>query len=518
MDAKILETSRLHPSSHPQLPISTVLSILDATVVRFAPTGAIWIFDHDSPAEMVGYLKGSFIKTLEAFPHWAGQLQWAPVLENGSHRERFHRPMITYGLDSDPGVEWNVVQLDCSPASVAPEPAVRASDELWIKSFPQSDLMISSTSLALHDLDTFQGLPSMIVQVTLLGNGGFAVAVQMAHPLGDAHSLMLFMRRWASVCRDERTKQDLTKDLAYPIFEPNLLDSRAAGDIDAHGGDPELVSKAHSLPLLRHDWWDTTAGNQATLSQPTINSKPKDAALLQRAMLSPAYPPPWDSWDFSNSVTTALIHFTGDELERLKKSATETITMTRVSRLDALLAHVWASINRARLPLLKNDDEVFLEFTLGVRARVSPGLPDTFVGSPLVLTHISTHMSDAAVSDTKIGSIASQIRTCLDRFTPEAVAAILHDEAHEVAPQRLWRAFLGTKHTLVTSWARLGVYDVDFVGSGLRPRYVHAIMSPLDGLVCVMDSGTLDGGLDVSLSLESETLQRFLKDGTLRGF
>ncbi|KAL6885410.1 hypothetical protein GGI43DRAFT_304554 [Trichoderma evansii] len=516
MDAKTLETSRLHPPSRPQSAISTVLSILDATVARFASTGAIWIFDHDEPADMVGYLKTSFIKTLEAFPQWAGQLHWAPVRENGSHRERFHRPMITYGLDSDPGVEWNVVQLNSSPESVAPEPTKRVSNELWIGSFPQSDLMASSTSLALHDLETFQGLPSMIVQVTLLGNGGFAVAVKMAHPLADAHALVIFMRRWASICRDELTKQDLTKDLAYPVFEPSLLDSRAAGDIDAPDGDPELVLKARSLPMHRHDWWDTTAGHPATLSQSTINSKPKDAALLQRAMMSPAYPPPWESWHLSNPVTTSIIRFTEDELGRLKKSATG--TTARISRLDALLAHVWAGINRARLPLMKSDDEVFLDFTLGIRPRVSPTLPDTFVGSPLVLTHISTPIRNVAASDTKIGSIASEIRTCLDRFTPEAVAAVLHAEAHEVAPQRLWRAFLGRKHTLVTSWARLGVYDIDFVGRGLRPRYVHAIMVAMDGLLCVMDSGTLDGGLDISLCLESETLERFLKDGKLREF
>lgn len=424
--------------------------------------------------------------------------------------------MITYGLDSDPGVEWNVVQLDSTPASVAPEAAIRASDELWIKSFPQSNLMMSSTKLALYDLETFQGLPSMIVQVTLLGNGGFAVAAQMAHPLGDAHSLVLFMRRWASICRDKLTQQDLTKNLAYPIFEPSLLDSRAAGDVDAHDGDPELVSAARSLSLHRHDWWDTTAGHPATLGQSTANSKPKDAALLQKAMMSPAYPPPWESWNVSNPVTTSTIHFTGDELERLKKSVTG--TTDRVSRLDALLAHVWAAINRARLPLLKSDDEVFLDFTLGVRARISPSLPDTFVGSPLLLTHIGSPIRSVAASDTKIESIASEIRTCLDRFTPEAVAAILHEEAHEVAPQRLWRAFLGRKHTLVTSWARLGVYDIDFVGRGLRPRYVHAIMVAMDGLLCVMDSGTLDGGVDMSLCLESETMERFLKDGKLRGF
>ncbi|KAL7921514.1 transferase family domain-containing protein [Trichoderma austrokoningii] len=514
MEGKILETSRLQPCSRPQSAISTVLSILDATVARFAPTGAIWVFDHDEPAEMLGYLKASFIKTLEAFPHFAGQLQWAPVSENGSHRERFHRPMIVYGRDSDPGVEWTVVEIDSSLASVAPEAAIRASNELWISSFPLSTLMMSPTNLALYDLETFHGLPSMIVQVTLVGSSGFTVAVKMAHPLADAHSLVLFMRRWASICRDEITKQDLTKDLAYPVFDPSLLDSRTAGDIDAHDGDPELVSLARSLPLHRHDWWDTTAGHPATLGQTTINSKPKDTALLQKAMMSPAYPPPWESWNISSPVTTSVIHFTGDELERLKRSATG--TTAKISRLDALLAHVWTGINRARLPLLKNDDQVFMEFSLGVRARVSPSLLDTFVGSPLVLAHIGSPVSNVAASDTKIGSIASEIRTCLDRFTPEAVAAILHEEAHEVAPQRLWRAFLGRKHTLVTSWARLGVYDIDFVGKGARPRYVHAIMVAMDGLLCVMDSGTLDGGVDISLSLESETMERFLQEDKLR--
>jgi hypothetical protein len=296
------------------------------------------------------------------------------------------------------------------------------------------------------------------------------VAVKMAHPLADAHSLVLFMRRWASLCRDELTQQDLTKDLPNPIFEPSLLDSRAAGDIDAQEGDPELISQARSLPMHRHDWWDTTAGHPATLGQSTINSKPKDAALLQKAMTSPAYPPPWESWILSNPVTTSIIHFTGDELERLKKTAAG--TTAKVSRLDALLAHIWSGINRARLPLLNNDDQVFLDFTLGIRTRVSPSLSDSFVGSPLILAHVGIPVRNAIASESKIGSIASEIRTCLDRFTPEAVAALLHEEAHEVAPQRLWRAFLGRKHTLVTSWARLGVYDIDFVGRGLRPRYV----------------------------------------------
>jgi hypothetical protein len=43
-------------------------------------------------------------------------------------------------------------------------------------------------------------------------------------------------------------------------------------------------------------------------------------------------------------------------------------------------------------------------------------------------------------------------------------------------------------------------------------------MVAMDGLLCVMDSGMLDGGVDISLSLESETMERFLKDSKLREF
>jgi hypothetical protein len=97
-------------------------------------------------------------------------------------------------------------------------------------------------------------------------------------------------------------------------------------------------------------------------------------------------------------------------------------------------------------------------------------------------------------------------------FTPEKVGAMLHDAAYEISPQRLWQAFLGTRHVLVTSWLRLKVYEVDFVGNGNRPRYVHAVLPKLDGEVQVMESGVDDNGVDVALYLEEEVMERFLAE------
>ena len=514
-----MDSKRLQPANPLPSPVSTPLSILDATVGRYSPTGAIWVFGrspvYDNDAHFAGILEETFTKALDDFPFWAGQLQWAPMKENGSHTERFNRPLVVYGSKEDPGVEWNVVRLDRPVESLIPDQQTRASDPTWIMSFTDSELMASETPIALHDLGECRGLPSMVVQITLFKDGGYAVAIKLSHILGgDAHSLMLFMHRWESVCRSEMSSQSPADDLLVPVFDPAMFDSRAAGDIDAIDSNPDLVSVARSLPLLRHDWWETITRNPLSVSVSTVNSKPKDEKLLQKAISGPVDPIPWDSWDFSKPSTRALLHFSESDLLRLKLLAAE--SGGNVSRLDALLAHVWAAINRARSESLQNNDKVHLDVTIGVRERVSPPLPSGFVGNAILLPNCTVSYSDFAGLGIKTGPIAQQIRQCIGRFTPEAVAAVLHEAAHDVAPQRLWRAWLGSKHTLVTSWARLGVYGIDFVGDGSRPCYVQPIMPSLDGLLCVMDTDQSDGGLDILLALESEAMKRLLADTGLR--
>lgn len=61
--------TRLFLPSRPSQPISAM--------------GAIWLFDH-IPDEInepnfLDCLRSSFVNALTDLPHWAGQLQWAPV-------------------------------------------------------------------------------------------------------------------------------------------------------------------------------------------------------------------------------------------------------------------------------------------------------------------------------------------------------------------------------------------------------------------------------------------------------
>ncbi|KAM0323897.1 hypothetical protein ACHAQA_008478 [Verticillium albo-atrum] len=470
------EPTRIFPSTTPP-PTTASLSILDNTVARFTPTGAIWVFETKpsvSKDDLLSRLQTSFITALSSFPHFAGQLHW------DTSNPRFNRAAVTYGSPSDPGVEWTVASSSLAP--FIPTGAI------WEGTFPQNELLASKTQLALHDLRTWEGLPAMIVQITLLPEG-YAIAVKLAHPLADAHTLLLFMHHWSAASESRHPAIE-------PVFNPSLLDAHA-GDVLVR--DEALTAKARALPLHRYDWWATTAPSYPSFLTPTTeNSKPKDEALLAEALRSDVATPPWQTWDMHLPVRHAILRFAPKDLEALRVEGAST--------LDALLAHVWAAITRARGFAADAEDEVFLDVTLGARPRTSPPLGEGFVGSPLLIAHVGLPAQEVVAR-----SAAGQIRSCLRRFTPEAVGAVLHDAALEVAPQRLWQAFLGRRHVLVTAWLRIGVYNVEFFGQ--KAAWVHAVMPRMDGCVQVMEGH--EGGMDVSVYLEAEAMGRLLKDQEL---
>jgi len=253
------------------------------------------------------------------------------------------------------------------------------------------------------------------------------------------------------------------------IFDPQSLDSFAAGDIDAFSPDPSIITKARSLPQHRYDWHLQVQG------QPWSTYTPADFGTS--LTLSPSTPIPWDQWDTKAAVSHRVLYLSPQEIQDIYSFATpSSVTPLKISKHDALLAHIWSRITLARQ--IPENTIVYLDMTFGLRPRVSPPLPDSFLGSPITHAAIPYTVSSTPAS---ISSLAQMIRKTLAIFTPEAVANHLHDVAFEVAPQRLWRACLGREHVSLTTWVHAGVYEVDFGGGG--PRYVEAVMPNCDGQV-----------------------------------
>jgi hypothetical protein len=351
--------------------------------------------------------------------------------------------------------------------------------------------------------------PNMIIQFTIFACGSVAVAIESTHCFADALSVSQFARDWSFMSRC--MLKDAPIPILNPIFDPQRLDSFAADDIDGPRPDEIITSKARSLPQHRYDWY-LDVPNQPW---PTHTPSDFDTTLP----LSPSTPIPWHQWDVKAPVSHRVLHFSAKEIEHIYSLATPSTSPIKISKHDALLAHVWSRITAARQ--LPENTTVYLDMTFGLRPRVSPPLPDSFLGSPI--THAAIPFTTSSTPPS-LSSLAQTIRKTLATFTPEAVSYHLHDLAFEVAPQRLWRACLGREHVLLTTWVHAGVYEVDFgVGS---PRYVEALMQSCDGLVEVMEAGDIrkDGGergswisegADVSVYLEEMAMERLLADREL---
>ena len=522
--------SRIFPFNLQTIPTTNPLSILDSTCVNFSPSQAIWYYDVpiskvlSKPPLSTHNLILSLKYALNIYPQWAGQLSYAPYTTKagGDHNHRFGRVQVTYGTSSDPGVEVVVATCSETLSSIIPTAADRARGlGFWNATAEPAGDLFPPTSLGIDGDEVLLGMPSLIIQLTSFFCGGMAIGIKLAHPLGDAQALVQFMHDWAAIHR--ASLEDASLPILKPIFDPKMLDRAATGNIDGTGPDPTLVKKARPLPLHRYDWWIKSDGHPkgwgigapVKLDEETV------------CTVDPGDPMPCAEWDLEASVSHYILNFSGIEIENMWKevSLDSNPNLQRLSRLDAALSFVWSLINRARG--LENDShQVHINVSFGFRNRLSPPLPDRFLGSPIIMGHVSSSGSEACKET--LSPMAHNIRSTLAKFDALALAAVLHDSAYELSPQRLWRAFLGKRHIIMTSWVHQHVYDVDF-GTGQPPRYMGAVIPLMDGIVQVTEAAPklrkdgksshwADDGVDFSLRLEKEVLERIVKDPWLRRY
>ena len=395
-----------------------------------------------------------------------------------------------------------------SPKRLADFIPTVASRKTSLKSWDLSQIptgeLLPSTRMALRSKSCSPDAPNMIVQITSFSCGSMSVGIAITHGLADAQSMCTFAKDWASVSRAIHSSVPLP-DIT-PVFNPNLLDMAASGDIDAHAPDISLVEEARNLPGHRFDWYREVPG------QPWPVHTPDDFDAT--AILSPSVPIPWADWDTKAPSSGRVLHFTGREIQNMFEHANTDPSRSDISKHDALLAHLWSRINHARQ--LPDGTLTHLDLTIGLRPRLA--LPPNFLGSPITILAVPSSISTSTPPST--AALAAEIRSHLNRFTPSAIGALLHDAAFEVSPQRLWRAFLGRKHVLQTSWVQSGFQEVRFV-SGASLRYVQPEMGG-DGLLLVMESlGDERGGhwtsngADVLVFLETAAMTRLLADTKL---
>ncbi|KAH6622418.1 transferase [Boeremia exigua] len=536
VDVKITTTERVFPEKSTQHEHAIPLSLLDATTANFALTNATWLFEPLNDKHVMNvavHLRQTLSTTLTSYPQWTGQLKSIAVVDDAlvsaeakefpAHARRFGRVYAHFGTSADVGVEFISATSSATTDSLYQTERVK-TQPLWNRKDDNLGRFVPAVDIA-HALqhnepDATTGLrkPIMAFQCTTLSDGGFVLAAKTAHPFADITGLIRFVNDWASV--SSAIIEGVTAPVLTPIFEPARLDNLAAGDINAGEPDSAIIGRTQRLPLHRYDWWAAPAEPPAPFLDA---SKP---------VLPAGKPMPWAEWDVKAPVADYTIHLDTTQINFLWNEARKGTDGNgpRISKHDAVLAHIWSCIVRAR-QLGKDDGPVHCDLVLGIRPAFKLG--EDFLGSPIVMMNVELPGSEVGYeqsSDAAAGMvpIARKIRHTISTVSdPANLADHLHSAAYEKSPQRIWQAFLGRRHILVTTWARAGIYDVDF-GLGSRIRYADGIVPNLDGIVLIKEapptsgessSGSrpswTDNGVDVSVHICTEAMERLLKDPLL---
>ncbi|KAJ6088741.1 transferase family protein [Penicillium sp. IBT 16267x] len=536
-------SERIFPKTKPTED-TVALSLIDATTVDFSASCAIWFCEKPDTQrdgfDLSDHFRQSLRIALDAYPQWTGHLKSITSLNSSEltvetanfarHARRFGRVYVHYGTPSDPGVEFvtaeSTVTLDTlCPASRPTEKPIYNRQEV-----PLDELvpLVAVANAVRPKPPNESGVlpPLMAVQITQLACGGFALSAKVGHPLGDISSLVHFVKDWATISRWIISGSVPPAPLLEPVFEPDQLDSMAAADINADTPDPKIVKQAATLPLHRYDWWISTVGC------------PWEVVIPETYRYQEIHPVgtsmPWSEWDSKSPVSHYVIHLTYEQVETIWESAVkgsphESGGALRISRHDTVLAHIWSCIARARN---QHDDSgpMHCDLTLGLRSALH--LEERFVGSQSMMVNIEMTGTELASSkipaDERTRAISQSIRKTVNQMTqPAAIAAHLHSLAFETCPQRIWQAFLGSRHLLVTSWARAGIYEVDFgLSESPKIRYAEGVIADLDGCVLIKEApppqnaggsggSWTENGVDVSIHLREEDMERLVEDPLL---
>lgn len=528
----VVETTRLGPKGIAEKAVP--LSLLDSTTADFAPGSAIWLYEKPTVAgasdcSLLGFhMRNSLAAVLDHYPQWCGHLKTVKSTDGSvppeaegfpAHAKRFGRIYAHWGTPNDPGTEF--AWAKCSATLNELYPKNRSADtpawnthslpfQKFMSPVPLANVLLPNHT---HVGEANELPPALAIQITQFKCGAFAIALKSAHPLADAAGFMSLLRDWTSVSVEMLAGKPVPT--LTPLFEPSQLDNCAAGDINAGEPDKELIAKAESLPMHRYDWWASASTCPWPFSVPAPFAS-QDLKPVGDVM-------PWAEWNLAAPVSNYVIHLNRSQVEYLFEQA-KAGSSEKLSRHDAVLAHIWSCIVRAR-QLKQDDGPVHCDLVYG--ARPSFQLSEKLLGSPIVMMNIE--LPGSQVCDTeKFSNVALQVRNTLRQIVePSNMAAHLHSVAYELSPQRLWQAFLGQRHILVTTWGRAGIYDLDF-GLGSRCVFAEGVVPDMDGCVLIKEAPPAydqlgqasspywtDNGVDISVRIKTEDMERLLQDPLL---
>ncbi|KAM3412127.1 hypothetical protein ACQJBY_003673 [Aegilops geniculata] len=212
--------------------------------------------------------------------------------------------------------------------------------------------------------------------------------------------------------------------------------------------------------------------------------------------------------DLFPPVQECFLHFSAATLKKLKAKANGEISSTAtISSLQALLAHLWRAVCRARR--LAPDQETAYIVFVGCRGRVG-GIPASYAGN--ALAHVTAKSSAGEILGDGLGWAAWQLNRAVASFDEASARDKLASWPQDPSFSHLPELVASAPTALLTgSSPRFDVYGNDF-GWGAPLAVRSGAGNKVDGKATVYEGRGRGGSMALEVCLAPEALARLVAD------
>ncbi|XP_037481025.1 uncharacterized acetyltransferase At3g50280-like [Triticum dicoccoides] len=400
----------------------------------------------------VEHLASSFARAVARFYPLAGRFAVAPVANDGNGAPS-RQPGLTISLCcSDEGAEF--VHAVAPGVTVADITGALCTPRVVWSFFPLNGVVGT-------DAVVDPSLPLLAAQVTELADGVF-VAMSLNHCAADGTTFWDLFNTWSEISRGRDGNNNGTSMVATPTLQ-------------------RWFHEGCRVPT------------------------PLPFAKVQDMVRRFEYPP----------VQECSIRFSPESIKKLKAKANAEMAGTAtatISSLQALFAHLWRAVCRARG--LAPEQETKLTLPIGCRTRIK-GIPQGYIGNAVAGAVARTPVGEI-LGDGRLGRAAWLLNRAVASFDEAGLTAELASWSRN--PSFRYAADYGTEPAVVvmSGSPRFHVYGNDF-GWGGPVAVRSGAGSKLDGMVTVYEDGGGRGGMELEVCLAPDALARLVADEELIG-
>ncbi|KAH0459699.1 hypothetical protein IEQ34_012513 [Dendrobium chrysotoxum] len=332
--------------------------------------------------------------------------------------------------------------------------------------------------------DNLSEMPLLVAQVTRFGCGGYSVGVGISHSIFDGVANFNFIKAWAHNTA-ERAGKD--KEVEFLSFEPVHERGRLVVGHNGYGKEKKPKAELHGKIMMTR----------------VIAFDHLHQLIMQASRSLKSVMDPYNRRSSGKQEDFVLKTFSlsSSMVEKLKREVTSSSKGdgSSCSSFEVVAAHLWKARTKA-LGIAK-ERMVCLQFTVDIRNKMDPPLPQSFSGNAFVLCSVASTAGE--IINIKLTTLVDKIKEAKLVVNEEYIQAYL--KALE-APQGELPPLL--ELTIVSDWQRMPYHQVDFFGRS-GAIYVSPLGSPVQQVAFFMQRPGDVGGVDVRIGLPNCSLLAF---------